>query len=414
MLLDIHTLSIVTVFVTAILGALLVFAGLQNSGVRAPTWWGAAFIIGSFGLGLISLRGTIPNWVSINAANALVLFSYSLLWAGARDFDGRRPLLVAMVAAPALWLIASATSPLVGNINLRVALMSALIATLSAFAAAEFWRGRAEPLMSRWPTICVLLVNVAAMAARIPVTLLSPLQGQSWINGTAFVLLSFATLLFTVVLAFLLLNMTKERTELQHKVASLIDPLTGVPNRRAFIKGANRRLARRGGAGARLAILLFDLDHFKKVNDQLGHGAGDSVLQLFAAAATATLGPGVLFGRIGGEEFAAVTAVDDLDEAVAMAERVRARFAAVAADHVTDDLMPSVSVGVTLAGDAQTTVTDLLAAADQALYRAKANGRNRVEFSEWSPSIVSLVPDVAALAGEPGAKRSWRKVSARA
>ena len=89
MLLDIQTLSIVTVFVTAVLGALLVFAGLQNSSVRAPTLWGAAFITGAFGIALISLRGTIPNWVSINAANALVLWSYALLWAGARNFDGR-------------------------------------------------------------------------------------------------------------------------------------------------------------------------------------------------------------------------------------------------------------------------------------------------------------------------------------
>ena len=119
-----------------------------------------------------------------------------------------------MLAAPALWLIACATPLFAGDINLRVVLMSALLAPLAVASAVEFWRGRAEPLLSRWPTMCVLSVNAVALLTRIPITLLSPLQGQSWINGMAFALLSFATLLFTLVLAFLLLNMTKERSEL--------------------------------------------------------------------------------------------------------------------------------------------------------------------------------------------------------
>ena len=96
--------------------------------------------------------------------------------------------------------------------------------------------------MSRWPTVCALLAYAAALLARIPATLLSPiLQGQSIMSGISFALIAFGTLLFTVVLAFLLLNMTKERTELQHKIASLIDPLSGVPNRRAFLEGVGVR-----------------------------------------------------------------------------------------------------------------------------------------------------------------------------
>lgn len=113
-------------------------------------------------------------------------------------------------------------------------LVSALMAMFAAVTAEEFWRGRSEPLMSRWPTVCALLAYAAALLARIPATLLSPiLAGQSLMSGVSFALLAFGTLLFTVVLAFLLLNMTKERSELKHKIASLIDPLSGVPNRRA-------------------------------------------------------------------------------------------------------------------------------------------------------------------------------------
>jgi diguanylate cyclase (GGDEF)-like protein len=410
MRLDVQTLSVVTVFVTALLGALLVFAGLQNRAVRAPMVWGAAYIVAAVGLALLTTNGSAPDWISIDIANALVLLGAALTWAGARIFDARpvRPGLV--LAAPALWLVACAIPTFAADINLRVVLVSALMAMLAAVTAEEFWRGRAEPLMSRWPTVCALLAYAAALLARIPATMLSPiLQGQSLMSGVSFALLAFGTLLFTVVLAFLLLNMTKECTELQHKIASLIDPLSGVPNRRAFLDGANRLLAQQRLDFEPLAVFLFDLDRFKTINDELGHGTGDTVLQIFASSATRTLGSDILFGRIGGEEFAAVLQVGDLGEAVAIADRVRRNFATSAADHGTPELVPTVSVGVTLGCDPKLPVAGLLAAADQALYRAKANGRNRVECSE--PEIADDAAQSKAAASD---RRSWRQVVARA
>ena len=409
MTLDVQTLSVVTVFVTALLGALLVFAGLQNRAVRAPMVWGAAFIVGAVGLALLTTHGSAPDWLSVTIANGLVLLGSALTWAGARIFDGR-PIRVGLVlGAPALWLMACAIPAFASDINLRVVLVSALMAMLAAVTAEEFWRGRSEPLMSRWPTVCALLAYSAALLARIPATILSPiLQGQSLMSGVSFAVLAFGTLLFTVVLAFLLLNMTKERTELQHKIASLIDPLSGVPNRRAFLDGANRLLMQQSHDFEPLAVFLFDLDRFKTINDQLGHGVGDTVLQIFAATATRTLGSDVMFGRIGGEEFAAMLPVGDLGEAVAIADRVRRNFEMAAAEHGTDELDPTVSVGVTLGCDPALPVAHLLAAADQALYRAKANGRNRVECSE--PEVVDSPPTQP----DERDRRGWRQAAARA
>ncbi len=408
MQLDIQTLSVVTVFVTALLGALLVFAGLQNRAVRAPMVWGAAYITSAVGLALLTTHGSAPDWLSVNVANALVLLGSGLIWAGARMFDGR-PVRPGLVASPAaLWLIACAVPAFATDINLRVVLASTLMAMLAAVTADEFWRGRAEPLMSRWPTVLVLFAYAAALLARIPATLLSPiLAGQSLMSGVSFALLAFGTLLFTVVLAFLLLNMTKERSELKHKIASLIDPLSGVPNRRAFIDGANRLLVQQSQDFEPLAVFLFDLDRFKTINDQLGHGTGDTVLKIFAAAATHTLGSDTLFGRIGGEEFAAMLPVGDIGEAVAIADRVRRNFASAAAAHATGDIHPSVSVGVTLGCDPHTPTSELLASADQALYRAKANGRNRVEAAEpvVAAEVVPLQPYHAT-----GERRRWRHV----
>jgi diguanylate cyclase (GGDEF)-like protein len=409
MQLDVQTLSVVTVFVTALLGALLVFAGLQNRAMRAPMLWGAAYVIQATGQALLIGQGTTAGPLALAIGNEFILLGTAGIWAGSRLFDNRPVSAITVLAGPGFWLAACALPIFANNAQLRLVLVSALMAMLSAATAEEFWRGRSEPLMSRWPTVCALLANAAVLLARIPAVLLSPLlPSESLMSGISFALLAFGTLLFTVVLAFLLLNMTKERTELQHKIASLIDPLSGVPNRRAFIDGAERLLAQQRIELEPLAVVLFDLDRFKAINDERGHGVGDAVLQTFANTAAQTLGGDVLFGRIGGEEFAAMLPVGDLGEAVAVADRVRRNVAQDAQTHAPGDLRPTVSAGVTLGRDPKISVTVLLAAADQALYRAKSAGRNRVETADVS------VPDAADVSERaPGARR-WRRAAAHA
>lgn len=417
--LDIGTLSVVTVFVTALLGALLVFAGLQNRSIRSPMWWGAAQIVGAAGLALATSRGSVPDFVAVDIANALVLLGYGLTWAGARIFDGRKVQPLVVVFAPILWLLVCRIPAFADDINLRVVVLSAMLAMLAAATAEEFWRGRDEPLMSRWPTVIVLLAYAAALLARIPATYFSPLlDSNSLMSSVSFALIAFGTLLFTVVMAFLLLNMTKERTELQHKINSLVDPLSGVANRRAFLNGAARLFGQQALDREPLAVLLCDLDRFKAINDRMGHAVGDRVLQTFAKAATSTLGSDVLFGRIGGEEFASLVPVGDLGEAFAVADRVRRNFAAAAARFTDGDLAPTVSIGVTLGVDGKSDVDTLLEVADRALYRAKSNGRNRVEATApldevsapfaRAPSIVPLLGAERAdipFAGAAGTRR---------
>jgi diguanylate cyclase (GGDEF)-like protein len=417
--LDVQTLSVVTVFITALLGALLVFAGLQNRTIRAPMWWGSAHIVNAIGLGLLTSRGAASDFVTIDIANACVLLGYGLTWTGARVFDGRaiRPPLVLL--APAAWMLLCLVPGFVVSPNLRIVVISTTLALFALMTAEEFWRGRDEPLMSRWPSIVVLLAYAAALLARVPASLLSPaFADDSLLNGLSFALLAFGTLLFTVVMAFLQLNMTKERTELKHKINSPIDPLSGVANRRAFLDRAAALLARQQIEQEPLAVMLFDLDHFKQINDRFGHAVGDCVLQTFAGTATATLGADVLFARIGGEEFAACLPVGDIDEGFAVADRVRRNFAGAAARFGGEGLLPTVSGGVTLGCDPDAKVLELLSIVDRALYRAKEHGRNRVETEiprdraiiATAPSIVPIIgPDRAGNADT--AARPWRAAS---
>jgi hypothetical protein len=239
MRLDVTTLSLVTVFVTALLGALLVFAGVQNRSIRAPMWWGFAYVVGAVGVALVASRNGVPAFLSIDIGNALVLLGYGLVWSGARVFDGRKVRPGILLLAPVLWLVLCRVPAFAADVNLRVIVGSTMLAALATLTAEEFWRGRAEPLMSRWPTVIVLLAYSAVLLARIPGTVLSPfLDNGSFVGGVSFALLAFGALVCTVVLAFLLLNMTKERTELKHKIDASIDSLTGLSNRRAFLDGA--------------------------------------------------------------------------------------------------------------------------------------------------------------------------------
>src|SRR6185312_15199663 len=129
--LDVGTLSVVTVFVTALLGALLVFAGLQNRTIRAPMWWGAAHIVAASGLGLLTSGGALPAFITNDLANALVLLSYGLTWTGARVFDGRsiRPLLILL--APAIWFGLCQFPVLAADVDMRVVVVSTMMATLA-------------------------------------------------------------------------------------------------------------------------------------------------------------------------------------------------------------------------------------------------------------------------------------------
>ncbi len=418
--LDLQTISVVTVFIAALLGAFLVFAGLQSRNVRAPIWWGCAHIVNACGFALLTSRDAAAGFVTIDIANALVLLGYGLTWTGARVFDGRpiRPSLVLL--APLTWMLLCRISAFADSPGARIIFASTVLALLALLAAKEFWRGRDEPLMSRWPLVVVLLAHAAILLMRVPAVLFSPsFRDQFALSRLSFTLLAFATLLFTVIVAFLQLNLTKERSELKHKINSLVDPLSGVANRRAFLDSASSLLGRYEPGHEPFAMLLFDLDHFKQINDRLGHSAGDAVLQVFAGTATSTLGADVLFARIGGEEFAACMPVGDMDEAYAIAERVRRNFAATAARFGNGQLSPSVSAGVALGRETDMTVGALLSIADRALYRAKEQGRNRVEAEMAAcdtsgtvsgvPSIVPIIGTGRSASGAHQSGRSWRK-----
>ncbi len=155
------------------------------------------------------------------------------------------------------------------------------------------------------------------------------------------------------------------------------DALTGVANRRFFLERMDHELARFKRLGKPVALLMVDLDRFKRVNDTYGHAAGDDVLKHFARLAQQMLRKIDLIGRLGGEEFAVLLPGTDGEGALRFAERLRDAFAQTPARSGADDIRVTLSVGVTLLRKEDERV-EALARADRALYRAKDEGRNRV------------------------------------
>lgn len=171
-----------------------------------------------------------------------------------------------------------------------------------------------------------------------------------------------------------------EASEARLQVLATTDFLTGLDNRRSFMEKMNNEMARlQRNAEASVAILLMDLDHFKRVNDTYGHVAGDAVLRHVSAVIRGCLRRVDLAGRFGGEEFILLLPDTSLDGALSFAERIRR--AIEQSDIKWDDqiLRITVSVGLTLLHAADATPEVAIKRADTALYRAKDNGRNRVE-----------------------------------
>jgi diguanylate cyclase (GGDEF)-like protein/PAS domain S-box-containing protein len=174
----------------------------------------------------------------------------------------------------------------------------------------------------------------------------------------------------------------KRRAEQRALEATLLastDELTGIANRRAFMRQLDREIRGAAEFGWPLAVAIFDVDHFKEVNDRHGHAIGDKVLQLLVARAGAAIRGGDLIGRLGGEEFGILMPGATAEDAGLVAERLRR---AIEMSRTGDQGLPriTVSIGIALRANRRD-ASVLLAAADSALYAAKGAGRNQVRLA---------------------------------
>lgn len=388
--LDGPTALALTALIAATLGALIIFSWAQ-SGRRNfyLALWGGGDILGGITAGLWFGRGVLPDFLSINLATAMIALAYGVMLAAARNFAGKRISPAVVSASATAWLIACFYPPFYASLSARIIFMSAVLSVYAAATAFEFWRGRAERLPSRMPAVAFLALHAAACAARIPIALAGGLNSPRLAAGPWFSVLAFEGVLHILAMAILIVSLAKERAELEQRVAASTDDLTGVLRRRAFLTDGEARLGEAHELGNPSSLLLFDLDHFKTINDNFGHEMGDRVLKAFADCARNILRPGDLFGRFGGEEFAALLVGPSAESAFVVAERMRRAIEAIKMADGRGGPKISVSVGMATALKSERRLGEMLREADRALYRAKAAGRNRVERVEATPKLVA-------------------------
>ncbi len=345
--------SLLTIDVEAILGLLLLLVWVQNTRVQAVGWWASAHLMRAASVMLYGLYGSVPDLISIDLANVILFSSFGVTWNGARVFNGRPGRPGSLIAGASIWLVASQWPGFEAGSEFRGQLSSLIIACYSgsrlmssgAGARSRWCRAGRRSCCSRTHGAMFLLRSSYNSVFHGRET--DALLGSAWLN-----VLSLEAFLMTIATAFILLAMSKERTELRHKTAAMIDSLTrsaqppGVhAGRRSADEAADQPRPPDCGAAGRPRSL------------QIGQrslwpcGTGDKVLQVFAKTARANLRQTDVIGRLGGEEFVVVLADAAVDNAYLVADRLRKAFAANAA--VTDGIVmhATASIGVSVIVD---------------------------------------------------------------
>lgn len=381
MSLDSITLYLVATMVAALLGAMLLFFGQQEKN-SALKWWGTAYLLGAASVALWTVASERLGDMLSLALNAVGFIACGMVWNASRVFHGRKPNLPGLVLGAIAWVTAvMSLDP--NNAALRLTIGAAIVAIYAALTATELWSERRKSLQRRWPAFLVPVLH--GFVLMLPIVLGDLLMPTDEKFGSSIWVMAFSIelVLYAVGTVFVIFMLVSERTVTAHKTAASVDPLTGMFNRRGFAEACARVIEREAVAGRPVCVMIFDIDHFKSINDRFGHPAGDEVLKLFATIVVNNLRLSDLSGRIGGEEFAALLPCP-LDEGVVAAERVREAFEASGIVCEDGKVDTTVSIGVA-GGPAGTELEVLLAAADTALYQAKRGGRNRVEAAEELP-----------------------------
>jgi len=201
--------------------------------------------------------------------------------------------------------------------------------------------------------------------------------------------------LYIVLLVLLLASIALwtykiKRSQLRFMKLARRDGLTGIYNRQHFVNEAELQLQYCRKSSREACLVLIDLDHFKVINDTHGHAVGDRVLRRAVEACKAHLRSTDIFGRLGGEEFGILLPECSLEQVIARAEQIRVAIATAAAGEDAPGVPISASFGVSSSVQSGYELRDLLMHADEALYRAKREGRNRVSVNDSPEAVLKM------------------------
>jgi diguanylate cyclase (GGDEF)-like protein len=341
---------------------------------------------------LLYFRGTgiIPDLISIPFGYAILFAGVALeagaLWQAA-DRHGWLQLTVPMLA---LGLLAFLVAYFNDDPSWRVAVSSVVLAGFYLSGAAALARKWAHATMLRRFLAITVALLALVIGARGVMAVLLP-EGWGWLSGPLVQMLaSGAFYLLMLVAAFGYLLLSREQVQQELARLAVVDALTDVPNRRGFFNTLAPWMALARRPGLPTSLIVFDFDHFKRVNDGYGHSVGDTVLRAIVDVCKQQLRDSDQIGRLGGAEFAILLPRTNLAEAAMVAERMREAIAAnpVKSERAVINLTASLGVTTIRADDSS---VSLFKRADEALQKAKRAGRNTVVEAQ-APVVLDATP----------------------
>jgi diguanylate cyclase (GGDEF)-like protein len=387
---DIRTALFLGAFLTLLIGTLLFIVRRHFSPLLQPSlrWWILATVAHPFGFLMVGLRELVSNWWSTVLSNVLIAIAFAGFAVSLRTFNGspqRRERLVGLVVATAL--LASYYTYADPNENMRIGTISVVYALLLGSSARAIYRHGQPRTIITHLTGSMFLIGTAIMAWRGAIYMFVPtgIPPSAFVASPLQIAAYAAGGLLPVVSTIGYLLMCTEFNQRELAKAASLDYLTGICNRRAIEDLASRSIAAARRHGMPMALMIIDVDHFKRINDEHGHQAGDVALVETVRRIRESLRSEDLVGRLGGEEFVAVMPNTDGGSALAAAERMRAAFADEPMRIGEASLPITVSIGVAVLDAQDQVYSHLLRRADRAMYAAKTAGRNKVMLDGVSP-----------------------------
>jgi diguanylate cyclase len=382
--LDVRTIMLVSSALTLMFSGLLALAGKYSGNVKGVGHWALANLLVASGFGFsYSFSSTSPgqHHLPIIAASVLIVSGLCLQYAGIQRFKDK-PInwRFAAIAVGAVLLSEIWFTGIHSDVMSRAIANSIIFGVISAACARELLIPAESPLrIAYWLTGISFGAFSMLVFARAVILWQSSADSYGLFQNIPINPLTFlgvCLLQFSTMFGFVLMLDYRLVGELD-KLASL-DPLTGAFNRRRLAEEASRLQARSIRTGAPLAVVMIDVDHFKKVNDSYGHQVGDEVLRHVAKTIEMAIRADDYFARYGGEEFCILLPSTTKDEAYVLGERLRQVYADNPFSVDGQRLQSTISIGIADSVDVGTDFKSLVLAADKALYEAKLAGRNLV------------------------------------
>nr|WP_315483340.1 GGDEF domain-containing protein [uncultured Undibacterium sp.] len=390
---DPRSVLVVWAALNILFAGMLALVGMQARNVKGVRQWAIADLLIGIALAIAS-QITYPSTTLMAGSAAILLgLGLGLIYNGIEAFEGRRcrywiPLLLALTIIANNYIFGI----LFFESKIRILVNFLLFAIIHGMCVRALFIRIEQPLRTAyWLAAASTGIIFLLAVARIISVALTPASETGMFTATGvnpLVFLFGSLAQMSMSFAFMLMiNYT-----LAHQLNTLAttDALTGLFNRRSLETHANRQLSHSKRTGESLAVMMIDVDHFKHINDQFGHQAGDEVLRKIAALMQSIVRGNDYLARYGGEEFCVLLPATNEAQAYVLGERLRRLYAELMIPWQHHTLTGTISIGIASNDHHAHNLDSLIAAADLALYRAKNSGRNQVACYSECESAAKL------------------------